>query len=38
MSLLAAPDGEAECIGMLDASGTPSIEGGGSSSGGGGAR
>ena len=36
--LLAAPDGEAECIGKLDASGTPSSEGGGSSSGGGGAQ
>jgi len=36
--LLAALDGEAECIGKLDANGTPSSEGGGSSSGGGGAQ
>ncbi len=33
--LLAAPDGETDCIGRLDASGTPSNEGGGSSTGGG---
>jgi hypothetical protein len=31
MVLLAAPDGEAECTGRLDASGVPSTEGGGSS-------
>ena len=35
MVLLAAFDGEAECVGRLDAGGTPFVEGGGSGTGGG---